>query len=165
MEYRTLGRTGLRVSLIGLGTMTFGEQNSEAEGHAQIDRALAAGVNLIDTSEMYAVPPRAETYGATERIIGSWLRKSGKRDRVVLCTKVAGPGHALGLTYVRGGANLLDRRNIVEALDASLERCRPTTWIYTRCTGRHGPPTSSGAWATSTRKAPTSHPSRKHWRC
>jgi aryl-alcohol dehydrogenase-like predicted oxidoreductase len=122
MEYRTLGRTGLQVSLIGLGTMTFGEQNSEAEGHAQIDRALDAGVNLIDTSEMYAVPPRAETYGATERIIGSWIRRSGKRDRIVLCTKVAGPGHALGITYVRGGANRLDRRNIVEALDTSLQR-------------------------------------------
>jgi len=122
MEYRTLGRTGLRVSLIGLGTMTFGEQNSEAEAHAQIDRALDAGVTLIDTSEMYSVPPHAETYGATERIIGTWIRRSGRRDQVVLCTKVAGPGHALGLTYVRGGANLLDRRNIVEALDASLRR-------------------------------------------
>ena len=122
MDYRTLGRTNLRVSLIGLGTMTFGEQNSEAEGHAQIDRALDAGVNLIDTSEMYAVPPRAETYGATERIIGSWIRRSGRRDRIVLCTKVAGPGHALGLDYVRGGKNRLDRQNIVEAIDASLQR-------------------------------------------
>ena len=122
MEYRELGRTGLKVSLIGLGTMTFGEQNTEAEGHAQIDRALDHGVNLIDTSEMYAVPPRAETYGATERIIGSWIRRSGKRDRIVLCTKVAGPGHALGLTHVRGGDNRLDRRNIVEAIDGSLQR-------------------------------------------
>ena len=122
MEYRVLGRTDLRVSLIGLGTMTFGEQNTEAEGHAQIDRALDAGVNLIDTSEMYAVPPRRETYGSTERIIGTWLRSRGKRDRIILCTKVAGPGHALGLTYVRGGANTLDRRNIVEALEGSLRR-------------------------------------------
>jgi aryl-alcohol dehydrogenase-like predicted oxidoreductase len=122
MEYRVLGRTSLRVSLIGLGTMTFGEQNTEAEGHAQIDRALDAGVNLIDTSEMYAVPARAETYGSTERIIGTWIRASGKRDRIVLCTKVAGPGHVLGLTHVRGGANTLDRRNIVEALEASLQR-------------------------------------------
>src|SRR5436190_19021400 len=120
MEYRTLGHTDLQVSLIGLGTMTFGEQNSEADGHAQLDRALDEGVNLIDTSEMYSVPPRVETYGATERIIGTWIRRSGKRDRVVLCTKVAGPGHALGLTYVRGGENLLDRRNIVQALDDSL---------------------------------------------
>lgn len=122
MDYRTLGRTDLKVSLIGLGTMTFGEQNTEAEGHAQIDCALDHGVNLIDTSEMYAVPPRAETYGSTERIIGSWIRQSGKRNRIVLCTKVAGPGHALGLTYVRNGGNTLDRRNLVEALDGSLRR-------------------------------------------
>lgn len=107
MEYRSLGRTGLQVGVIGLGTMTFGEQNTEAEGHAQIDCALDHGVNLIDTSEMYAVPPRAETYGATERIIGTWIRRSGKRDRIVLCSKVAGPGRALGVTHVRGGDNKL----------------------------------------------------------
>ena len=122
MEYRTLGSTDLKVSLIGLGTMTFGEQNPEAEGHAQIDRALDHGVNLIDTSEMYSVPARAETYGSTERIIGTWIRRTGKRDRIVLCTKVAGPGHVLGLSHVRGGNNLLDRRNIVEAIDGSLRR-------------------------------------------
>lgn len=122
MEYRTLGRTDLRVSLIGLGTMTFGEQNTEAEGHAQVDRALDHGVNLIDTAEVYAVPPRAETYGATERIIGTWIRRSGKRDRIVLCTKVAGAGGALGLAHIRGGDNRLDRRNIVEAIDDSLRR-------------------------------------------
>src|SRR5438132_11207950 len=122
MEYRILGRTGIQVSVIGLGTMTFGEQNTEADGHAQIDYALDQGVNLIDTSEMYAVPPRAETYGATERIIGSWIRERSKRDRIVLCTKVAGPGHALGLTHVRGGNNKLHRRNIVEAIDERLKR-------------------------------------------
>jgi aryl-alcohol dehydrogenase-like predicted oxidoreductase len=71
---------------------------------------------------MYAVPPRAETYGATERIIGSWIRGSGRRDRIVLCTKVAGPGRALGISHVRGGDNTLDRRNIVEAIDGSLRR-------------------------------------------
>jgi aryl-alcohol dehydrogenase-like predicted oxidoreductase len=122
MEYRQLGRTGLKVSLIGLGTMTFGEQNTEAEGHAQIDRALDYGVNLVDTSEMYSVPPRVETYGATERIIGSWIRQRRGRDRIVLATKVAGPGGALGLDYVRGGDNRLDRRNIMEAIDGSLRR-------------------------------------------
>ena len=89
MEYRTLGRTDIKVSVVGLGTMTFGEQNTEADGHAQIDYALDQGVNLIDTAEMYSVPPRAETYGSTERIIGTWLKKSGKRDTIVLCTKVA----------------------------------------------------------------------------
>src|SRR4051794_17295937 len=122
MEFRTLGRTGLRVSLIGLGTMTFGEQNTEAEGHAQIDYALDHGVNLIDTSEMYAVPPRAETYGATERIIGEWICHSGRRAKIVLCTKVAGPGHALGFSHVRHGANRLDRKNIFAAIDDSLGR-------------------------------------------
>lgn len=122
MEYRTLGRTDIKVSLIGLGTMTFGEQNTEAEGHTQIDCALDYGVNLIDTAEMYAVPPRAETYGSTERIIGSWLRKRGKRDKIVLCTKVAGPSRVLNVDYVRGGKNALDRRNILAAVDASLQR-------------------------------------------
>jgi aryl-alcohol dehydrogenase-like predicted oxidoreductase len=122
MKFRALGRTGLQVSLIGLGTMTFGEQNTEADGHAQLDYAVDCGVNLIDTAEVYAVPPRAETYGSTERIIGTWLRRSGKRPHVILCSKVAGPGRALGLTHVRGGVNRLDRRNIVEALDDSLRR-------------------------------------------
>ncbi|MDA1184957.1 MAG: aldo/keto reductase, partial [Acidobacteria bacterium] len=122
MECRALGRTDLQVSLIGLGTMTFGEQNTEADGHAQLDYAVDHGVNLIDTSEMYAVPPRAETYGSTERIIGTWLRRSGKRQDVVLCSKVGGPGRALGVTHVRGGENRLDRRNIVEAIDDSLGR-------------------------------------------
>jgi aryl-alcohol dehydrogenase-like predicted oxidoreductase len=122
MEYRTLGRTDIRVSVIGLGTMTFGEQNTEAEGHEQIDYALDHGVNLIDTAEMYSVPPRAETYGSTERIIGNWSKKSGKRDKIVLCTKVAGPGRVLQANYVRGGNNSLDRKNIVAAIDASLQR-------------------------------------------
>jgi aryl-alcohol dehydrogenase-like predicted oxidoreductase len=122
MEYRPLGRTGLKVSAIGLGTMTFGEQNTEAQGHEQIDYALDQGVNLIDTAEMYSVPPRAETYGSTERIIGTWLKKSGKRSRVILATKVAGPGAVLGVSHVRGGDNRLDRANILAAVDASLAR-------------------------------------------
>jgi aryl-alcohol dehydrogenase-like predicted oxidoreductase len=122
MEYRQLGRTGLNVSVIGLGTMTFGEQNTEAEGHEQIDYALDHGVNLLDTAEMYAVPPRADTYGSTERILGTWFNKSGKRSKVVLATKVAGPGRALNIDYVRGGGNQLDRENIVAAVDASLTR-------------------------------------------
>ena len=122
MEYRTLGRTDIKVSVIGLGTMTFGEQNTEAEGHAQIDYALEHGVNLIDTAEMYSVPPHAETYGSTERIIGTWLRKSGKRDKIVLCTKVAGPTQVFQLDYIRGGKNSLDRANIIAALESSLQR-------------------------------------------
>jgi len=123
MEYRPLGRTGIKVSAIGLGTMTFGEQNSETDGHQQIDYALDQGVNLIDTAEMYSVPPRAETYGATERIIGTWLKKhSSKRDQLVLATKVAGPGAVLGVSWVRGGDNRLDRQNILAAVDGSLRR-------------------------------------------
>jgi len=122
MEYRTLGRTDIKVSVIGLGTMTFGEQNTEAEGHAQLDYALEQGVNLIDTAEMYSVPPRAETYGSTERIIGTWLKKSGKRDKVVLCTKVAGPTHVLETNYLRVGENRLNRKNILAAVESSLQR-------------------------------------------
>jgi len=122
MEFRELGRTGLKVSVIGLGTMTFGVQNTEAEGHAQIDRALDAGVNFVDTAEVYAVPPTAESYGTTERIIGSWIAQRRGRDRIILATKVAGPGGALGLTYVRGGDNRLDRQNILQAIDGSLRR-------------------------------------------
>lgn len=122
MEYRTLGNTEIKVSVIGLGTMTFGEQNSEAEGHEQIDYALDHAVNLIDTAEMYSVPPRAETYGSTERIIGAWFRKNRKRDKVVLCTKVAGPTHVLQADYLRGGQNRLDRKNILAAVEGSLQR-------------------------------------------
>jgi aryl-alcohol dehydrogenase-like predicted oxidoreductase len=122
MEYRRLGRTELKVSVIGLGTMTFGEQNTEAEGHAQIDYALDQGVNLIDTAEMYSVPPHAETYGSTERIIGSWFKTRGRRDKVILCTKVAGPTHVLQVDYLRGGTNKLDRKNIVAAVESSLQR-------------------------------------------
>ena len=120
MKYSPLGNTGIEVSRICLGTMTFGEQNSEAEAHAQLDAALAAGVNFIDTAEMYPVPPRAETYGLTERHIGSWLRARRCRERVVLATKVMGPSD--DLHYVRDGSTRLDRRNIEAAIDASLER-------------------------------------------
>ncbi len=122
MEYRTLGRTPVKVSAIGMGTMTFGEQNTEADGHEQLDYAFAQGVNLIDTAEMYSVPPRAETYGSTERIVGTWLKKYGQRDKVILATKVAGPGAVLGLSHVRGGDNRLDRANIIAAVEASLQR-------------------------------------------
>ncbi|HCS22102.1 MAG TPA: aldo/keto reductase, partial [Alphaproteobacteria bacterium] len=94
MKYNTLGTTGIKVSVICLGTMTFGEQNTEAEAFAQMDTATAAGVNFFDTAELYAVPPRAETYGATEEIIGNWFQKTGKRKDIVLATKVVGAaGH------------------------------------------------------------------------
>ncbi|MFC1685306.1 NADP(H)-dependent aldo-keto reductase [Pseudomonadota bacterium] len=120
MEYRPLGHTGLNVSALCLGTMTFGEQNSESEAHAQLDRALAAGINFIDTAEMYPVPPRAETQGHTETYIGSWLKKRGRRDDLILASKVAGP--ADWLNYLRNGHNRLDRQNILAAVDESLRR-------------------------------------------
>ena len=120
MQTTLLGASALRVSKLCLGTMTFGEQNSEADAHSQLDYALERGINFIDTAEMYPVMPRAETQGATERFIGSWLKKTGKRADVVLATKVAGPNPALH--WVRGGANNLDAANIRAAVEASLQR-------------------------------------------
>jgi aryl-alcohol dehydrogenase-like predicted oxidoreductase len=120
MEYRQLGRTDIKVSVICLGSMTWGEQNSEEEGHRQLDFALERGVNFIDTAEMYAVPPRAETYGRTEEIIGSWLAARGGRDKVIIATKVAGPDERL--TYVRGGNGRLNYEQMNLAIDGSLRR-------------------------------------------
>ncbi len=121
MIYRPLADTGLTVSALCLGTMTFGEQNNEREAFEQLDTALAAGINFIDTAEMYSIPPRAETMGSTETIIGRWLAQRGCRDQVVIATKVAGPGGDW-LSYIRGGDNHLDRSNILAAADASLRR-------------------------------------------
>jgi aryl-alcohol dehydrogenase-like predicted oxidoreductase len=120
MQYRRLGRTDIEVSLLCLGTMTWGEQNTEQEAHQQLDKALDAGVNFIDTAEMYPVPPREETYGRTEQYIGSWLARRKNRDKVILASKVA--GRADWLPYVRGGGNCFNRENIEAALDASLKR-------------------------------------------
>lgn len=120
MEKIKLGSSDLQVSKICLGTMTFGEQNTEAEGHSQLDYALERGINFIDTAEMYPVMPRAETTGATETIIGSWLKKSGKRSEVVLATKVAGPSRAM--SWIRNGQNDLNAPNIRAAIEASLKR-------------------------------------------
>jgi len=119
MQYRTLGRTDVEVSAICLGTMTWGEQNSEAEAHDQLDVAVDRGVNFIDAAEIYPVPPKAETQGLTERYIGSWLAKRSDRDRLVIATKVAGT--STGLEWIRGGPEL-NARQIREAVDASLER-------------------------------------------
>jgi aryl-alcohol dehydrogenase-like predicted oxidoreductase len=120
MRYTTLGKTDVQVSRICLGSMTFGEQNTEADAHSQLDLALERGINFIDTAEMYPVMPRAATQGSTERHIGSWLKKSGKRAQVVLATKVAGPNP--NMHWVRGGRNNLDAANIRAAVDASLQR-------------------------------------------
>ena len=120
MKRVLLGDSKLEVSGICLGTMTFGEQNSEADAHSQLDYALERGINFIDTAEMYPVMPRAATQGSTERFIGSWLKKTGKRDQVVLATKVAGPNAAMH--WIRGGKNNLDAANIRAAVEASLTR-------------------------------------------
>lgn len=120
MEYRELGRSGIEVSEICLGSMTWGTQNSEAEGHAQIDYALDHGVNFIDTAELYpSNPMTAETAGRTEAIIGSWIEKSGKRDRIVLATKVAGAGNR----NVQDGIDISPDK-IRISLEGSLERLR-----------------------------------------
>lgn len=119
MKYTTLPNTDIQVSKICLGTMTFGQQNTEPEGHAQMDYALEQGVNFFDTAEMYSVPARQETYGSTERILGTWFQKTGNRDKVVLASKIAGPNP--NFTYMRE-KNDFSPASIQYALDKSLER-------------------------------------------
>ena len=116
-----LGQSDLQVTPICLGTMTFGEQVDEATSHAILDRSLERGVNFIDTAEMYAVPPRAQTFNATEIIIGNWLNKTpGARDKLVIATKVAGPSR--GMPWIRGGSADLTVSDIVAACEGSLKR-------------------------------------------
>jgi len=123
MEYRKLGASGLAVSQIALGTMTWGEQNTEAEAHAQIDLALAQGVNFIDAAEMYPVPPKPETQGRTESYIGSWLAKSHQRDQIILATKAAGPASDPKRPgHIRDGHPHFDRKNLSAALHDSQKR-------------------------------------------
>ncbi|MFM2588925.1 NADP(H)-dependent aldo-keto reductase [Vibrio sp. TBV020] len=118
MQYNKLPHSTLELSKICLGTMTFGEQNTEQEAFSQLDYALERGVNFIDTAEMYPVPPKANTQGLTEQYIGNWLAKSGKREKVVLATKIAGPRN---VPYIRDNMSL-DRKNIHLAIDDSLKR-------------------------------------------
>ncbi|OEO29603.1 aldo/keto reductase [Devosia insulae DS-56] len=117
MKMKTLGRTDISVSEICLGTMTWGKQNTEAEGHQQMDYAVEHGVNFFDTAEMYAVPPDASTYGKTEEIIGSWFKTTGRRNDIVLASKVAGGGRP----WVRGGRGI-DGPSVREAVEGSLRR-------------------------------------------
>ncbi len=117
MEYRKLGTTDIDVSVICLGTMSYGEQNTEREAHEQLDYSISQGINFIDTAEMYAIPPKEETCGRTEEIIGTWLTKQKKRDEIIIATKVAGPG----MDYVRGGSRL-SHKQIIEAAETSLKR-------------------------------------------
>ena len=121
MEYRALGRTGIKVSSICLGTMTWGQQNSESEGHEQMDYALDAGVSFFDTSEIYPIPPQAETQGRTETIIGTWFEARKNRDKVILATKVAGRST---MTWLRkdGSPAQQSRAQIFEAVERSLKR-------------------------------------------
>ena len=121
MNYKKLGNTDLDVSTICLGTMTWGEQNSEREGFEQMDFALNQGVNFWDTAEIYSIPMREETYGETERIIGNWFQKTKKRNEIVLATKVCGN---TSNKYIRGGGNSFGKKKIIEALDESLKRLK-----------------------------------------
>lgn len=120
MHYKQLGRTDIKVSQICLGTMTWGEQNTEAEAHEQLDYAISSGINFIDTAEMYPVPPRAETQGRTESILGSWLVHRKDRDKLVIATKIC-PA-AEWVDYIRNGQTRLDRKNIDTAINDSLQR-------------------------------------------
>lgn len=126
MEMRQLGRTNINVSSLCLGTMTWGEQNDQDQAFAQLDRARAAGINFVDTAEMYPVPPRAETYATTERYLGNYFRARGNRADWILASKVAGPGN--GISHIRDGQLKMNRQHIVAALDASLQRLQ-TEWI------------------------------------
>ncbi len=118
MNYKKLGNTDLNVSTICLGTMTWGEQNTQDEAFDQMDYALTKGVNFWDTAELYSVPPKPETFGHTELIIGNWFKKTKKRNEVILATKVCGPMRS----YVRGGGNQYGIKNITDALEGSLKR-------------------------------------------
>ena len=126
MDYRPLGRTDLKVSAICLGTMTWGEQNTEDEAHEQLDAALDRGINFIDVAETYPVPPRAETQGLTEAYVGRWLKARNNRDKVILAAKVAGRGEMTWLrdekTGLHGVETRLDRPHMEAALEASLTR-------------------------------------------
>lgn len=153
MQQRALGSTGIMVSKICLGTMTWGEQNTREEAFEQLDYALSHGVNFIDTAEMYPVPPSKETYADTERIIGAWIAGRGRRDDFVLASKIAGPTSNNRLeNYIRGG-NDFSRAQIIEACNASLQRLN-TDYIdlyqlhwperQTNCFGKLGFPTEAG---------------------
>ena len=120
MNYKKLGNTDIDVSTICLGTMTWGEQNTQSEGFEQMDYALEQGVNFWDTAEIYSIPPKQETFGDTEAIIGNWFEITKKRNKVILASKVCGPMRE----YVRGGGNQFGTKNITEALEGSLKRLK-----------------------------------------
>ena len=145
MEMRKLGRTGIDVSVICLGTMTWGQQNTEAEGHAQMDYAVEQGVNFFDTAEIYAIPPKPETQGTTETIIGNWFKANGKRDKIILASKVAGRSQA---NWLRddGAPAELSRKQMIEALDKSLKRLQTD---YIDLYQLHAPDRSVTQWGSN----------------
>tara|TARA_B100000945_G_C20405025_1_gene609500 strand:- start:795 stop:1835 length:1041 start_codon:yes stop_codon:yes gene_type:complete len=120
MKFKHLGNTDLKVSLICLGTMTYGEQNTQEEGFEQMDYAVEKGINFFDTAELYAIPPREKTYGKTEEIIGNWFRIKKNRQKIILASKIAGPG----LKWIRGGGEQFTAESIEEALNNSLKRLK-----------------------------------------
>ncbi len=120
MKYKKLGTTDLDVSLICLGTMTWGTQNTEKDAFEQMDFAKGEGVNFFDTAELYSVPPNSDSYGKTEVIIGNWFEKRKNREKIILASKVAGPG----CSWIRGGKNNFDEKKIGEAIDGSLKRLK-----------------------------------------
>ena len=120
MKFKKLGNTDLDVSLICLGTMTWGTQNTEQDAFKQMDYSLSKGVNFFDTAEIYSVPPTSDSYGKTETMIGNWFEKRKNRDKVILASKVAGPG----CNWIRGGGNNFDEKKIGEAIDGSLKRLK-----------------------------------------
>ena len=120
MKFKKLGNTDLDVSLICLGTMTWGTQNSEKEAFEQMDYSIDQGVNFFDTAELYSVPPTAESYGKTEVMIGNWFEKRKNRNKVILASKIAGPG----LDWIRDGKKSYNEKHLAEAIDGSLKRLK-----------------------------------------
>ena len=120
MNYRKLGNTDLDVSIICLGTMTWGEQNTPEDGFEQMDYALDNGINFFDVAEMYPSPCRKETFGETEKVVGNWLKERKKRDKIILATKISGPG----MSYIRGGGPQYTEKKISEAIENSLKRLK-----------------------------------------
>ena len=120
MKFKKLGTTDIDVSLICLGTMTWGTQNTEKDAFEQMDYAVSQGINFFDTAEIYSVPPTSDSYGKTEEMIGNWFEKRKNRDKIILASKVAGPG----CDWIRGGGNNFDEKKIGEAIDGSLKRLK-----------------------------------------
>ena len=131
MKFKKLGTTDLDVSLICLGTMTWGTQNTEKDAFEQMDYSLGEGVNFFDTAELYSVPPNSESYGKTEVMIGNWFEKRKNREKIILASKVAGPG----CSWIRGGGNNFDEKTIGKAIDGSLKRLKTDYIDYTNCIG------------------------------